>query len=45
MQDAAHQRNPNLYSLDSEQLKTKLMNAGGKMIFVPGVPDTIFWTV
>ena len=45
MQDAAHQRNPNLYSLDSKQLMTKLRNAGGRMIFVPGIPDTIFWSV
>ena len=45
MQDLAHQRNPKLYSLNSEQLMTKLRNAGGRMIVVPGVPDTLFWTV
>ena len=45
MQDVAHQRNPNLYSYNSEQLKTKLLRLGGKMIVVDGVPDTLFWTV
>lgn len=40
-QDAAHRRDPVLYSLDSEQLRAKLTSHGGKSV---AVGKTLFWS-
>ena len=42
-QDRGHQRDPDTYSLNAEQLKAKLLLQGGRPIVVDGVPNTLFW--
>jgi hypothetical protein len=40
-QDASHRRAPELYSLNAEQLKAKLISQGGKPI---AIANTLFWS-